>query len=59
MSKYVRDLKELAQLLMDEGWPLRSNIASAAAERMERMEKLIVHNQDNLQGNEDELSEGS
>ena len=41
-SKYVNDLKDLARVLIAEGWTMRADICDRAANRMERMEEHIV-----------------
>lgn len=45
-SRYVIELRELDKTLREDGWELRANIARDAAERMERLEQLIVDSKD-------------
>ena len=41
-SKYVEDLRNVAKALAGEGWDRRATICYESANRMERMEALIV-----------------
>ena len=41
-SKYVDDLRDIANSLSAEGWDRRARICNESADRMERMEDLIV-----------------
>jgi len=45
-SKYVKDLRAMAEMLAVEGWPLRTQICRDSADRMERLEQLIVDAKD-------------
>jgi hypothetical protein len=47
-SQYVQELRELENLLRDEGWDRRANIVGNAADRMEHMEELILQMQADL-----------
>lgn len=42
MSTYTEVMREVATELAREGWDRRANIIFHAAERMDRMEELIV-----------------
>ena len=42
MSKYVKDLRKAAELLEAEAWTVSAGNVKEAADRMERMEKLII-----------------
>ncbi len=41
-SQCVKDLREVAKTAEENGFPVSANVCKYAADRMERMEKLIV-----------------
>ena len=45
-SQYVKELRGLAANLRGEGWDMRANTVENAADRMERLEQLIVDAKD-------------
>ena len=53
-SQCVKDLRESSHLLAKNGWPVSADVCKYAADRMERMEELIVSMQDDIKENETE-----
>jgi len=45
-SQYVKELRGLAANLRKEGWDMRAITVDEAADRMERLEQLIVDAKD-------------
>ena len=53
-SKCVHSLRDVADILEKDGWPVATAICKHAADRMERMEDLIVSLQDKIEDLDDD-----
>ena len=52
-STYVTELKGASEALAEQGYPVTAGICSRAADRMERMEDLIMSLQDQVEAIDD------
>ena len=53
-SQCVKDLREVSHMLAKDGWPVSADVCKHAADRMERMEELIVSLEDKIKEPVDE-----